>query len=304
MLVRFASYILPLLLLAACSSQPSKVDEQPEQLTEQDTSSESTGDSEPQDSDSTDADGEVPTALSNMYKRGVTLMKSERYPQAKDLWLAASERFPDFPGVWVNLALSQYHVESYEEAKEALDKALTLDAEFCPAYKTQGLVARELGDFKLAEQSYISAIECAPEDGNVRRNLGILYDLYLHDERKALEQYEAAKRLYFAKDKNLEIWITNLKSRLPQPEPEPVVTEQPAPDTAVEGESATQPANAETGEEAVQSEASSTTEVATEASAQDAVASEGSEETAQSGAEAAEVADQEAAASNETEGAE
>lgn len=265
MLVRFASYILPLLLLAACSSQPSKVDEQPEQLTEPEESSEKTDDSEQQDES---ANGEVPTALSNLYKRGVTLMKSERYPQAKNLWLAASERYPDFPGIWVNLALSQYHVESYAEARESLTTALTLDAEFCPAHKTLGLVARELGDFPLSEQSYISAIECAPEDGNVRRNLGILYDLYMHDEQRALEQYEAAKRLYFAKDKNLEIWITNLKSRLPQPEP--VAPEVPVQQDSAPVDKAAVPAGETTESVAVDSASADTQ--AEEAEAADAVA--------------------------------
>jgi len=268
MLVRFASYILPLLLLAACSSQPSKVDEQPEQLTEPEESSEKTDDSEQQDTSDESADGEVPTALSNLYKRGVTLMKSERYPQAKNLWLAASERYPDFPGIWVNLALSQYHVESYTEARESLTTALTLDAEFCPAHKTLGLVARELGDFPLSEQSYISAIECAPEDGNVRRNLGILYDLYMHDEQRALEQYEAAKRLYFAKDKNLEIWITNLKSRLPQPEP--VAPEVPVQQDAAPVDKAAVPAGETTESVAVDSASADTQ--AEEAEAADAVA--------------------------------
>lgn len=265
MLVRFASYILPLLLLAACSSQPSKVDEQPEQLTEPEESSEKTDDSEQQDES---ADGEVPTALSNLYKRGVTLMKSERYPQAKNLWLAASERYPDFPGIWVNLALSQYHVESYTEARESLTTALMLDAEFCPAHKTLGLVARELGDFPLSEQSYISAIECAPEDGNVRRNLGILYDLYMHDEQRALEQYEAAKRLYFAKDKNLEIWITNLKSRLPQPEP--VAPEVPVQQGAAPADGAVPSAGEVT--ESVAADSTSADTQAEEAEAADAVA--------------------------------
>jgi len=268
MLVRFASYILPLLLLAACSSQPSKVDEQPEQLTEPEESSEKTDDSEQQDTSDESADGEVPTALSNLYKRGVTLMKSERYPQAKNLWLAASERYPDFPGIWVNLALSQYHVESYAEARESLTTALTLDAEFCPAHKTLGLVARELGDFPLSEQSYISAIECAPEDGNVRRNLGILYDLYMHDEQRALEQYEAAKRLYFAKDKNLEIWITNLKSRLPQPEP--VAPEVPVQQDSAPVDKAAVPAGETTESVAVDSASADTQ--AEEAEAADAVA--------------------------------
>jgi len=260
MLVRFASYILPLLLLAACSSQPSKVDEQPEQLADDTApeSSESQADADESAQDESASEDGVPADLTNLYKRGLTLMKSERYSQAKNLWVAASERFADYPGVWVNLGLAQYHAESYDEAKESLDQALALNSSFCPAYKTLGLVARELGDFKLSEQSYISAVECAPEDGNVRRNLGILYDLYLHDERRALEQYEAAKKLYFAKDKNLEIWIADLKSRLPAP----VVETVPA-----AAESAEQPINNEENSEGQQPlEASEDTSTALEQS--------------------------------------
>ena len=249
MLVRFASYILPLLLLAACSSQPSKVDEQPEQLvesTEESKADETTAEDEADEKEESE-NADDSAGADSMFKRGLILMKGKRYEPARDLWLAASERFPNYAGVWTNLGLSQYHLESYDEAKASLSKATEINPQFCAAHKTMGLVLRELGDFKGAESSYITAIECAPADGNVRRNLGILYDLYLLDGRRALEQYQAAKKLYFAKDKNLEIWITNLKSRFPDPEPEePVVSEQPANGEGVAGEGAQEvPANSD-----------------------------------------------------------
>ena len=227
MSVRFASYILPLLLLlAACSSQPSKVDEPPEQLVDtppKEDATETSSDEEKEE-EITDA------GLESLFKRGLVLMKSKRYESAQDLWLAASERYPDYAGVWTNLGLSQYYLENYEEAKNSLSKSIEINPQFCSAHKTMGLVLRELGDFKGAEESYISAIECAPKDGNVRRNLGILYDLYLLDGRRALEQYEAAKKLYFAKDKNLEIWINNLKAKYPDPKPEESVAPEQAPE--------------------------------------------------------------------------
>ncbi len=233
MLVRFASYVLPLLLLAACSSQPSKVDVPAEDLVAP-VVEEQPADAPADVADETEND-DIKPDLKNLYKRGLTLMKAERYKQALDLWTYASENHTEYPGVWVNLALAQYHQEQYKEGKISLEKALEIDESFCPAHKTLGLIEKELGDFKASENSYIAAIECDPEDGNTRRNLGILYDLYLHDVSRALEQYQAAKRLYFAKDKNLEIWIANLTSRLPAPEvatppPAEAVADEPVPD--------------------------------------------------------------------------
>lgn len=139
--------------------------------------------------------------------------ESDAVEKASQHWQALAEQFPEYPGVWTNLALTQLHLKQYEDSHSSLIKALAINPEFCPSFKLKGLVERELGKFSDAENSYLVAAKCDPQDPDVPYNLGILYDLYLHDLEKALAQYEVAQQLMAEPDQTLAVWIPDLQRR-------------------------------------------------------------------------------------------
>lgn len=191
MLTRFAS-LFGLCLLSACSLLQPK----------------------PEVVDTEGAEKPLPPALVEQYNRGLDLLQDkDDIAEANKHWQALTLRYPDYPGSWVNLAITQYRQQAFTESLASLDRALAIDAMFCPGFKLKGIVERELGKFKDAEQSYLSAIQCDPDDVDGYYNLGILYDLYLHDLSKALAQYQQAQALLPEKDENINVWIIDLKRR-------------------------------------------------------------------------------------------
>ncbi|WP_419810402.1 hypothetical protein [Bacterioplanoides sp.] len=181
--------------------------------------------SAPEVVDSGPVEQPLPAELPALYAQGLSLLQdvddAEDTSSAKQAaqqtalahWQTLSEQYPAYPGVWTNLALSQYQMMDYDESLVSLNKAQQLDSQYCPAFKLKGLVLRELGQFRDAESSYLAAAQCDPQDANVPYNLGILYDLYLADLDKALVQYQKAQAMMAEPDEALAIWIPDLQRR-------------------------------------------------------------------------------------------
>ncbi|WP_430462581.1 tetratricopeptide repeat protein [Thalassolituus sp. LLYu03] len=155
----------------------------------------------------------LPPELIEAYNEGLALLKDGEYDAAELHWTGLTEQYAQYPGNWLNLAVAQYRLEKFSESLSSVGKAQEINPEFCPAYSVRGLDERELGQFKEAEKSYLSAIQCNPADVNARYNLGILYDLYLHDLPKALEQYAQVQTMNAAPDETIAMWITDLERR-------------------------------------------------------------------------------------------
>jgi len=174
------------------------------------------------------AEKPLPPALVERYNEGLELLQdsaeqqsaeqdqeseAEAFQTVFDHWQTLSQEYPDYPGVWVNLALVQYRMHEYQASLDSVSSAQALQPDFCPAFKLKGLVQRELGDFSGAEASYLAAMACAPQDADIPYNLGILYDLYIGDLEKALAQYQHSRTLRAQEDAMLAIWIPDLQRR-------------------------------------------------------------------------------------------
>lgn len=157
----------------------------------------------------------IPEALTVAYNQGLMLLKKEQFAQAQAHWQSTSEQWPQYPGVWSNLAISQWHLEHYKEGLVSSEKALELNAEFCPAKKIKALLQKENGLFEDAISNYEQAAVCAPKDADIPYNIGIIYDLYLQDLRQALTYYSQAQELLSEKNETLAMWIADLQNRQP-----------------------------------------------------------------------------------------
>jgi len=124
--------------------------------------------------------------------------------------LVATE--PQVTAPYVDLAIAYRKKEQREPAEELLRKALDLVPGHPVASNEYGLLLRSGGRFDEAREIYSRSLESYPDYLPLRRNLGILCDLYLNDMDCALEQY----RYYSAarpNDEQAALWVTELQMR-------------------------------------------------------------------------------------------
>lgn len=159
--------------------------------------------------------------LTQSFADALTLLRDEKFQQSEVMLLNITSEYPDFAGPWSNLAIAQLSLEKYDDSLMSINKSLAVDEKFCPSLSLKGIILRELGRFSEAKAAYLSAIECNPEDMISLYNLGVLSDLYLHDDASALFYYErylvALNETEGAsKDSTVESWVVGLKRRVPE----------------------------------------------------------------------------------------
>jgi tetratricopeptide (TPR) repeat protein len=104
------------------------------------------------------------------------------------------------------------------EAEAAFKKALELKPESAMAGNELGIALRKLGKFEEAEAAYQHAIASQPDYAPAHLNLGVLYDLYLAEPQKALDQYEAYLAIV-GENKQVAGWMVELRKRVGAPAP-------------------------------------------------------------------------------------
>ena len=75
------------------------------------------------------------------------------------------------------------------------------------------------GRFAEARADYEQALKLDPLFADVHLNLAILLDLYLGLPQAALQHYERYQEIVGGEDKQVKLWITDLKQRLPAAAP-------------------------------------------------------------------------------------
>lgn len=176
--------------------------------------------------------GPIDPALEQGFSDALVLLRDEKYVEAEAALIILTTQFPDFAGPWSNLAIAQSQQEKYTDALTSLDNALKQDEKFCQALSLKGVVLRELGQFQLAKDQYKSALICNPEDHLTLYNLGVLSDLYLHDEAAALAYYQQFLATQGEQqDETIKSWVVDLKRRVPEQDQKNVIAE---PETAAQ----------------------------------------------------------------------
>lgn len=165
--------------------------------------------------------GPIPEELQQSYGEALALMQDEEFVAAETLLLTITTKYPAFAGPWSNLAIAQSKQEKFDLALSSIDSSLLQDEKFCQAMSLKGVVLRELGKFKLAKEQYLAALVCNPGDALTLYNLGVLSDLYLHDNVTALSYYQQyLSTLGEQKDETVQSWVVDLKRRVPAEEQE------------------------------------------------------------------------------------
>jgi Tfp pilus assembly protein PilF len=159
---------------------------------------------------------EVPTmdeASRRDFDRAVAMLKDQDYGQAIDLLEKVIEQSPGVTAPYIDIAIAYQRVGKPSLAEKNIKTALMLFPEHPVASNEYGLLCRKTGRFDEARTIYEKAIARFPEYYPLRRNLGILCDLYLNDPACAFEHYEIYGNAR-PEDAQVKLWIADVRARL------------------------------------------------------------------------------------------
>jgi tetratricopeptide (TPR) repeat protein len=155
----------------------------------------------------------VPERAAQQYAQAMQLMKAGRTTDAELEFKQLSLAYPEFAGPQINLGLLYLKASQFADAETAFKAALAISPGSAIAANELGIVERKLGKFSEAEAAYKGAIAAEPNYASAHLNLGVLYDLYLAEPQKALEQFE--QYLSIAGDnKQVAGWVAELRKRV------------------------------------------------------------------------------------------
>jgi len=109
-------------------------------------------------------------------------------------WARKALQIKQAPVAYYILGLSYSGIGSYWQAKEYLEKAISLDPEMYYAYNELGNVLMYLGRVTQAQTAYSAAYALAPSSALICNNLAMSY-VQAGDVKKAVEIIEKARKL-------------------------------------------------------------------------------------------------------------
>jgi tetratricopeptide (TPR) repeat protein len=146
------------------------------------------------------------------FDQAVVFLHNRDFDQAIGLLEKLIETSPEVTAPYINLALAYRLVGKPELAEKHLKTALELIPGHPVASNEYGLLLRKAGRFTEAKNIYEQALAKFPDYLPVRKNLGILCDIYLNDLDCAMNQYELYNQTDQA-DEQVKLWISELRLR-------------------------------------------------------------------------------------------
>ena len=147
-----------------------------------------------------------------LFNLGLDALRSGAYDVAVDCFKPLTEAAPSHSSPYINLAIAYARSGKDELAEKPLKKALDLVAGHPLASHEYGLLLRRAGRFDEARAVYEKALEGFPEYYPLRKNLGVLCDLYVNDRKCAIRQYEKFLEAQPG-DEQVELWLAEVKGR-------------------------------------------------------------------------------------------
>jgi tetratricopeptide (TPR) repeat protein len=122
---------------------------------------------------------------------GMLWLEQGKNDQALSEFTAYTLRRNNLPEGWLKMGAVQLRMGEYAAAERSFGAALTLDPGNAEAINGQGLARLERNRPRDAVQFFASALRSNPNAAAPMLNLAITEQQYLHDDRTALEYYQA-----------------------------------------------------------------------------------------------------------------
>jgi tetratricopeptide (TPR) repeat protein len=211
---RFASIVMPALLVA-CGSTPSAQPAARETPVPAAPTPAAPGSTLPPSTAQppSAAPAPIPDRAAQQYAQAMQLMKAGRTTDAELEFKQLSLAYPELAGPQINLGLLYLKESQLADAEAAFKAALERSPGNAIAGNELGIVERKLGKFSEAEAAYKGAIAAEPNYASAHLNLGVLYDLYLAEPQKALEQFEQYLSIA-GENKQVAGWVAELRKRV------------------------------------------------------------------------------------------
>ena len=161
-------------------------------------------------------DTAVSPATQRAFDDASRALRSGRVDEAERAYKSLAQANPDLGGPHANLGVIYRQNGKLVESASELEQAVKLNPRQ-PIYLNQlGITYRQQGQFAKARDAYQRALVLDGAYAAAALNLGILYDLYLGDSPRALEQYSRYLALA-PSDPTVTKWVADLKNRKPGP---------------------------------------------------------------------------------------
>ena len=158
----------------------------------------------------------VPERAASAYGEALRLMKAGDSTEAELQFKQLAIDYPEYPGPQLNLGLLYLRASRVSEAETAFRGVLEHAPDNAVANDELGIALRKLGKFADAEVAYRAAISAQADDAAAHLNVGILYDLYLGEPQKALQEFERYAELA-GESKQVAGWLAELRKRVGAP---------------------------------------------------------------------------------------
>ena len=155
------------------------------------------------------------------YARAIQMMLNNELDKALILFKSIATRYPEFSGPVLNQAFILHRQDKPEEALLAAQQALTINDKNPYAHNFMGLLQREQGQFQEARKHLQTALTLDPKYARAHFNLAVLSELYLLDNRSALEHFRSYQNLQRQEDRTVANWIIDLERRVSVETPAP-----------------------------------------------------------------------------------
>ena len=189
------------MLLAACSSAPTRPTETAPQPAAADTAAAAPAVTERGKAD---------------FDRAVGFMRAGNNTEAELEFKQVALQYPQLAAPYVNLGILYRKTGRLDQSEEALKTAVERNDGSAVAWTELGATQRMRGEFPNAAASYEKAIAADPNFAPAYRNLGVVSDLYLGDPERALMAFERYKELTH-EEKPVSGWIAELRVRTGKP---------------------------------------------------------------------------------------
>ncbi len=168
----------------------------------------------PKPASTTTANAEIPAAAQALFSSAVSAQREQHWDQAETQLKQVAEKYPQFSGSHLNLALIYAQTQRAELAESEFKLALKVNPNNIAAYNQYGIFLRERGRAGEAEANYLQALERAPDYADTHLNLGVLYDLYMGKLPQALAQYQRYLELSGDEKSPVRAWVADLQRRV------------------------------------------------------------------------------------------
>ncbi len=153
-------------------------------------------------------------AKTGAYAEAISALKNNETALAAKILQQLSVDTPEQPYVFTNLGLAYLRLKNNESAEQAFRQAIEQNKLDAVAHNHLGILQRQQGKFDDALERYQRAIDIDGGYARAHLNLGILFDIYLQDLDKALEQYQRYQSLTKPEDTQVSAWIVDIERRL------------------------------------------------------------------------------------------